>query len=102
MYVLTKILKCLCTFHLKNSNLQIFIHKKLCIKLQLYDEKTCVDPWSHIDTFEGWSVLTETIVIGYKQVLDSTDPTPCDIYVRTLIMYVAQFIVNSSTITLLI
>ena len=26
-------LKCLCTLYLKNSNLQIFIHEKLCIKL---------------------------------------------------------------------
>ena len=33
------------------------------MKLQLNDEKTCVDPWSHIDTFEGWTLLTETIVI---------------------------------------
>ena len=33
------------------------------MKLQLNDEKTCVDPWSHIDTFEGWTVLTETIVL---------------------------------------
>ena len=62
-YVLTKTLKCLCTLYLKNSNLQIFIHEKLCMKLQLNDEKTRVDPWSHIDTFEGWTVLTETIVI---------------------------------------
>ena len=62
-YVLTKTLKCLCTLYLKNSNLQIFIHEKLCMKLQLNDEKTCVDPWSHIDTFEGWTVLTETIVL---------------------------------------
>ena len=23
----------------------------LCMKLQLNDEKTCVGPWSHIDTF---------------------------------------------------
>ena len=28
------------------------------------DEKTHVDPWSHTDTFEGWTVLTETIVLG--------------------------------------
>jgi hypothetical protein len=34
------------------------------MKLQLNDEKVCVDPWSHIDTFEGWTVLTETIVLG--------------------------------------
>ena len=34
------------------------------MKLQLNDEKTRVDPWSHIDTFEGWTVLTETIVVG--------------------------------------
>ena len=34
------------------------------MKLQLNDEKTRVDPWSHIDTFEGWTVLTETIVGG--------------------------------------
>ena len=33
------------------------------MKLQLNDEKTRVDPWSHIDTFEGWTVLTETIVL---------------------------------------
>ena len=63
-YVLTKTLKCLCTLYLKNSNLQIFVHEKLCMKLQLNDEKTCVDPWSHIYTFEGWTVLTETIVLG--------------------------------------
>jgi hypothetical protein len=30
---------------------------------QLPDEKTRVDPWSHIDTFEGWTVLTKTIVV---------------------------------------
>ena len=65
-YVLTKTLKCLCTLYLKNSNLQIFIHEKLCMKLQLIDEKTRVDPWSHIGTFEGWTVLTETIVIFYN------------------------------------
>ena len=28
------------------------------MKLQLNDEKTRVDPWSHIDTFEGWTVMT--------------------------------------------
>ena len=60
---LQKPLKCLCTLYLKNSSLQIFIHEKLCMKLYLNDEKTCVDPWSHIATFEGWTVLTETIVI---------------------------------------
>ena len=38
-YVLTKTLKCLCTLYLKNSNLQIFIHEKLCMKLLLNDEK---------------------------------------------------------------
>ena len=32
-YVLTKILTCLCTLYLKNSNLQIFINEKLCMKL---------------------------------------------------------------------
>ena len=32
-YVPTKTLKCLCTLYLKNSNLQIFIHEKLCMKL---------------------------------------------------------------------
>ena len=32
---------------------------------QLPDEKTRVDPWSHIDTFEGWTVLTETIVLPW-------------------------------------
>ena len=58
-------LKYLCTFYLKNSNLQIFIHGKLCMKLQLNDGKTRVDPWSHIDTFEGWTVLTKTIVLGF-------------------------------------
>ena len=42
-YVLTKTLKCLCTLYLKNSNLQIFIHEKLCMKLQLNDETTLVD-----------------------------------------------------------
>ena len=36
------------------------------MKLQLNDEKTRVDPWSHIDTFEGWTVLTETIVLYSK------------------------------------
>ena len=40
------------------------VYEKLCMKQQLNDEKTCVDPWSHIDTFEGWTVLTETIVIS--------------------------------------
>ena len=35
------------------------------MKLQLNDEKTCVDPCSHIGTFEGWTVLTETIVVGF-------------------------------------
>ena len=33
------------------------------MKLQLNEEKTHVDPWSHIDTFEGWTVLTGTIVL---------------------------------------
>ena len=70
-YVLTKTLKCLCTLYLKNSNLQIFIHEKLCMKLQLNDEKTHVDPWSHIDTFEGWTVLTETIVLCYMRATHS-------------------------------
>ena len=30
----------------------------------MHDEKTLVDPWSHIDTFEGWTVMTETVVVG--------------------------------------
>ena len=34
------------------------------MKLQLNDEKTLVDPWSHINTFEGWTVLAETIVLA--------------------------------------
>ena len=38
-------------FILKNSNLQIFIYKKLCMKSQLNDEKTHVDPWSHHGIF---------------------------------------------------
>ena len=38
-------------FILKNSNLQIFIYEKLCMKLQLNDEKTQVDPWSHHGIF---------------------------------------------------
>ena len=25
-----------------------------------------VDQWSHIDTFEGWTVLTETIVLSER------------------------------------
>ena len=44
-------LKCLCTLYLINSVLQIFIHEKLSMKLQLNNEKTHVDPWSHIATF---------------------------------------------------
>ena len=32
-YVLRKTLKCLCTLYLKNSNLQNFIHEKICMKL---------------------------------------------------------------------
>ena len=44
-------LKCLCTLYLINSILQIFIHEKLSMKLQLNNEKTHVDPWSHIATF---------------------------------------------------
>ena len=46
------------------------------MKLQLNDEKNCVDPWSHIDTFEGWSVLPETIVVegwGFSLTQDSQD-----------------------------
>ena len=44
-------LKCLCTLYLINSILQIFIHEKLSMKLQLNNEKTHVDPWSHIANF---------------------------------------------------
>ena len=61
-----KDLKGLCTLYLKNSNLQILIHEKLCKKLQLTDEKTHVHPWSHSRFIVGWTVLTETIVLWLK------------------------------------
>ena len=82
-YVLTIASKCLCTLFLKNSNLQIFIHEKLRMKLQLNDEKTCVDPWSHIDTFEGWTVVTETIVIRSR----SQKTWDCIVRFRKLLWY---------------
>ena len=39
------------------------------MELQLKDEKTRVDPLSHIDTFEGLTVLTETIVIASAETI---------------------------------
>jgi hypothetical protein len=62
-YVLTKTLNCLCTLYLKNSNLQIFIHEKLCMKLPATRWKNSCRPMESHWYFWG---------------LDSTDRDHCD------------------------
>ena len=49
------------TLFKKKWNLQIFIYKKLCMKLYLNDEKAHVDPCSHHDIFWGLKALCDML-----------------------------------------
>ena len=52
------------TLLVKKERKRSILYQKLCMKVNLDDEKTHVDPCPHNGHSVGWTVMTETILLA--------------------------------------